>query len=330
MKKRKNIRIIIYLITILMMSSIVMIAGLWKWSRIKQTASVTDSVEEELTEIAEVTIPEAESKTSEVVEEQNTETSIEVNTEAVEEEQYIVETPYDKSIYVENGIEFHLIAGDTWQGVMMVIQDASRVFIGTPRDEYNGSAGLNVPTIAERYHAMAAVNGAFFVDTNQTGNGGTPIGFVFSQGQQKYGGNGSFRIIGLDNENKVVCGIMTGQEAQEAGVRDALTCNPILVKDGELGDLSTMNQTLRDARNAIGAREDGAFLILTIDGRMPHSIGATTQDEADVMLAFGAVGAGNLDGGGSVGFYYTGNPVEGVASVLGSRPVPNAVCVMPE
>lgn len=320
---KKQGQIILYLVVSLLMISIISGLFLWKISKKKQEETVqvqaeelsTEEVSEEAIVLEEETVPNEE--------------TIEEETEP--EEQYIVETKYDKQIIVENGIEFHMIAGDTWQGCMMVIPDASRVFIGTPRDSYTGQPGMNVPSIVERYeNVIAAVNGAFFVDTNQVGNGGTPIGFVFSQGEQKYGGNGKYRLIGLDQNNQIVCGIMTGQEAIDAGVRDALTCNPILVQNGELGDLSTMGQTLRDARTAIGGREDGAFLILTMDGRMAHSIGASTQDEADVMLAFGAVAAGNLDGGGSVGLYYTGTPLEGVAGVLGTRPVPNAVCVSGE
>lgn len=320
---KKQVQIILYVITTLLMLSLVTGICLWKLSMKKQNPveeQVATEVVEEQVSTEEAVILEEESVPSE-----------EAIEEEEPEEQYIVETKYDKQIFVENGIEFHLIAGDTWQGSMMVIPDASRVFIGTPRDTYTGAAGMNVPTIVERYeNVIAAVNGTFFVDTNQVGNGGTPIGFVFSQGEQKYGGNGTFRLIGLNQDNQIVCGVMSGQEAIDAGVRDALTCNPILVQDGAIGDLSTMGQTLRDARTAIGGRADGAFLILTIDGRMPHSIGASTQDEADVMLAFGAVAAGNLDGGGSVGLYYTGTPLEGVASVLGTRPVPNAVCVLAE
>lgn len=244
---------------------------------------------------------------------------------------HIVETQYDKSIFTENGIEFHYIAGDTWQGTMMVIKDASRVFVGMPRESYTGAPGANATVIAKRYGALAAVNGAFFVDTNQVGNGGTPIGFVFSEGKQTYGGSGSsFNIIGLDQNNQMVCGVMTGAQAVSMGVRDAVTCNPILVQDGKIGNLSTKNTTLRDARTAIGVRADGAFLILTMDGRMAHSIGATTMEEAEVMLAFGAVGAGNLDGGGSLSFYYGGSPIDGLSSAYGSRPVPNAICVRPE
>lgn len=243
----------------------------------------------------------------------------------------IVETAYDKSIFFENGLEFHYVAGDTWQGLMTIVKDPSRVFVGMPRDSYTGAAGTNATNIAKRYQAIFAVNGAFFVDTDLQGNGGRPIGFVFSEGRQTYGGSGTvYNLMGLDSNNQFVCEAMTGAQAAARGIRDAVTCNPILVQNGQVGNLSTKNTTLMDARTAVGAREDGSILILVVDGRMSHSIGATTRDLADCMISFGAVSAGNLDGGGSLSMYYAGSSLAGISSVYGSRAVPNAICVKAE
>lgn len=245
-----------------------------------------------------------------------------------EEVQYIVQTPYDKGIFIENGIEFHYVAGDTWQGLMLVIPDASRVFVGTPRDTYDGSAGANATTIATRYGALAAVNGAFFVDENYVGNGGTPIGVVFSEGVMKYGDTKSvWNVMGFDANNNFVCEPMTGAQALERGIRDAVHCKPILVQNGQVTNLKGASTTLMDARTAVGARADGCVLLLQIDGRMAHSIGATTKDMAECMIAFGAVSAGNLDGGGSVSNYYNGGKLPGIVSSYGKRRGPNAFCV---
>lgn len=245
-----------------------------------------------------------------------------------EEVQYIVQTPYDKGIYIENGIEFHLVAGDTWQGMMMVIPDPSRVFVGTPSDRYDGSAGANAAKIASRYGALAAVNGAFFVDENYVGNGGTPIGVVFSEGTMKFGsGDTVSNVMGFDVNNTFVCETMTGAQALARGIRDAVSCKPILVQNGQITNLNGASKTLMDARTAIGARADGAVLMLQVDGRMAHSIGATTRDIAECMVAFGAVSAGNLDGGGSVSNYYNGGNLPGIVSSYGKRRGPNAFCV---
>lgn len=245
--------------------------------------------------------------------------------------EYIVETPYDKEIFVENGIEFHYIAADTWQGLMAVVKDPARVFVGMPREAYDGQPGASATKIAQRYGAQFAVNGSFFVDTNYVGNGGTPLGFVFSEGKQTYGGAGTVSmILGWDSQDNFICETMSGAQAVERGIRDAVSCNPILVQNGAIADLSTKSMTLMDCRSAVGARADGSILILMVDGRMSHSIGATTRSMAECFISFGAVSAGNLDGGGSVSIYYNGTPLKGLSSSYGGRAVPNAICVRPE
>lgn len=245
---------------------------------------------------------------------------------------YIVTSPYDKAVVSENGMEFHYVAADTWQGVMVVIPDPSRLFVGTPREKYDGGAGANALRIAGRYGAMFAVNGSFFVDTDLHGNGGTPIGFVFSNGQMKYGSASQVNtIMGWDVNNNFVVGSMTGQEAINRGIRDAVSCKPILVQNGQVGNLSAMSKTLMDARTCVGARADGTVLILSVDGRMSHSIGATTASLADCFLSFGAVSAGNLDGGGSTSIFYSGpTPLMGLSNSRGGRPSPEAICVKPQ
>lgn len=243
---------------------------------------------------------------------------------------YIVESSFDTNISVENGIEFHDIAGATFTGKMMVIANPNRVFIGTPRDQYNGEAGLSVPEIADRYGAIAAVNGGFFEDTAGVGNGGTPLGFVFSQGKLMYGGkNTEQNMMGFNQDGVLICGKMTGEKAITLGIRDGLSCDPFLIINGEGLNVSGKGGGL-NPRTAVGQRADGAVLILTIDGRQATSLGASMSDMVDVMLSFGAVNAGNLDGGGSTVLYYDHAIRNVVMSIYGARGVPDAVCVLPE
>ncbi|MCQ2520906.1 MAG: phosphodiester glycosidase family protein [Lachnospiraceae bacterium] len=242
---------------------------------------------------------------------------------------FIVQTPYDQQVYVENGIEFHYVAGDTWQGMMMIIPDSSRVFVGMPKLNYDKGPGASAYSQAARYHALLAVNGAFFVDTNYKGNGGQPLGVVISQGRCTAGANTASTIIGLTANNIPVCGTYTGSQAVSLGVRDAVACSPILVQNGQMTNLAGQSRTLIDARTAVGFRADGSTLILSIDGRNAHSTGATTQMEAECFLAFGAICAGNLDGGGSCGLYYGGQTPINLINTRGGRAVPNSICVMP-
>ncbi len=246
-----------------------------------------------------------------------------------DENTHIVDTNYDVSVYTENGMEFHSIQGSTFTGTMVVVMDPNRVFIGTPRDSYTGEAGLSVPEIADRYGAILATNGGFFVDTNGCGNGGTPIGFVFSEGELKYGGyDTTYSMMGFTNDGVLMCGQMTGSQAISYGIRDGLSCDPFLIINGT--KMSVSGAGGLNPRTALGQRADGAVLILTIDGRQATSLGASLSDVADVMLAFGAVNAGNLDGGGSTVLYYNGEIQNVVMSIYGARGVPDAVCVRPE
>ena len=57
-------------------------------------------------------------------------------------------------------------------------------------------------------------------------------------------------------------------------------------------------------RTAIGQRADGAVLLLVTDGRSASSIGATRNDVIDLLVSYGAVSAGMLDGGSSAMMYY--------------------------
>jgi len=83
-------------------------------------------------------------------------------------------------------------------------------------------------------------------------------------------------------------------------------------------------------RTAIGQREDGAILLLVLDGRSVSTLGATLQDVCDVMLEYGAVNVGNLDGGSSSVMVYDGEIINNCASVTGPRYIPDGFIVLKE
>ena len=83
-------------------------------------------------------------------------------------------------------------------------------------------------------------------------------------------------------------------------------------------------------RTAIGQCDDGSVLLLVLDGRSINTLGATMQDVADIMLEYGAVNAGNLDGGSSSVMVYGGEIINNCASVTGPRNIPTAFIVLPE
>ena len=131
----------------------------------------------------------------------------------------------------------------------------------------------------------------------------TCLRIVMSEGTLRYGSlTESYDLIGFDNNNVFVIGNMTGQQAVDRGIRDAVSFGPFLILNGTPLEVSGMGGGL-NPRTAIGQRADGAVLLLIIDGRQAHSLGASMNDLINEMLDFGAVNAANLDGGGSTVLY---------------------------
>lgn len=218
--------------------------------------------------------------------------------------------------------------GMTYTGRMMIVKDPSRVKVGTCQNfGISGKSGEHVYDMAERYEATAAVNGGGFEDTGGMGKGSVPIGFVIENGEFKYGPMGKETIlIGFDQNNKLIVGNMTGKQAIDMGIRDGLSFGPALIVNGQAADVSGVSSGL-NPRTAIGQREDGAVLILVVDGRQARSLGCSYGDLIDIMLEFGAVNAGNLDGGSSSLMYYNGEVISTEADLTGDRPIPTCFYV---
>ncbi|MBQ2863600.1 MAG: phosphodiester glycosidase family protein, partial [Clostridia bacterium] len=60
----------------------------------------------------------------------------------------------------------------------------------------------------------------------------------------------------------------------------------------------------RSQRTAIGQRTDGTVILLVTDGRTTSSPGATYNDVIEILIKYGAVTAGMVDGGSSSMLYY--------------------------
>ena len=221
-------------------------------------------------------------------------------------------------------IEVVPVTGPTFKGKMMIVKDPSRVYIATPPAFGSDVAGMRVEEMMERDGAVGGVNAGGFVDEGGVGNGGQPIGLVISQGQYMAGDLQSpTSIAGFDQDNKLIVGYLTGQEAKDLNLRDAVSFGPVLIVNGKAAQVDGTGGGL-NPRTAIGQRADGAVLLLVIDGRQPHSIGATYKDLIDVMEQFGAVNACNMDGGSSSLMFYEGELITTCASLYGSRQLPTA------
>ncbi|WMJ85000.1 phosphodiester glycosidase family protein [Oscillospiraceae bacterium LTW-04] len=240
----------------------------------------------------------------------------------------LVHIPDQKDRFNLDAITIEDVSGPTFKGKMMVVNDPARLYVATPAAFGLESGGLRVEEMVKRDGAAAGVNAGGFADENGVGNGGTPLGIVIQNGVLTFGDPAAHSIvIGFDRENKLVVGSMTGDQALARGVRDAVSfITPALIVNGKAANILGTGGGL-NPRTAIGQRADGAVLLLVIDGRQAHSIGANYKDLIDVMLQYGAVNAANLDGGSSTLMVYNDEILNVCASLYGSRKLPTAILV---
>ena len=229
-----------------------------------------------------------------------------------------------------DGIIIEPVKGAGYSGYMMIVLDPSRVILGSLPDYYYGR-GFTVAEFVSRFDAVAGINAGGFDDPNGMGDGSTPDSTVVVNGQiyfSNYGcGDG---IAAIDGDHILhVARSMTRAELIDNDIRYAVCYGPVLISNGQAADPDSLPVSL-NPRTAIGQRADKAMLLLVIDGRQVSSMGATFQDEVDIMQRFGAVNAINLDGGSSSVMWFNGGYINKTASVIGIRPVPTSFLVMKE
>ena len=222
-----------------------------------------------------------------------------------------------------DGIIFFEVKGNGFMGYMTVILDPTRVFVGMP-DTYGG-VGLTLEEMVKKYDAIGGINGGGFRDDGGAGLGGEPEGLTIVDGvcynQSAFSTEG---FAGLDKDGILHVGFYTYDECVELGIVNAVSFGPILITNGEPTPPEFLTSSV-NPRTAIAQRADGAILMLVIDGRQVHSIGATYQDVVDLLLDYGAVNACNMDGGSSTVMYYQGRYVNSCSAENGQpRPLPDA------
>ncbi len=125
-------------------------------------------------------------------------------------------------------------------------------------------------------------------------------------------------------------GFYTLTDALSAHITDGVSFGPVLIINGNVTDSAKIPSGV-NPRTAIGQRADGAILMLVIDGRQVHSIGATYSDLARIMSDYGAINACNLDGGSSSSVYCYGEYLNSSSSANGvARALPDAFLIRPQ
>ena len=227
-----------------------------------------------------------------------------------------------------DGIIIEQVKGSSYSGYMMIVRDPSRVIMGCVPENIN-YRGYTVEEMVKHFGAVAGSNGGGFQDPNGQGNGSAPDSTIVFEGQMYCGDGGTHNgFVGIDKDYILHVDCQHTDAILNADIQYGCAYGPILIRDGEIVVENDTSSGL-NPRTAIGQRSDGAILILVIDGRHVVSLGATYMDEAEIMLRYGAVNAGNMDGGSSSLLYFDNDYVNNKAFVIGVRPVPSTWLVMP-
>lgn len=225
--------------------------------------------------------------------------------------------------YADDDVIVEEFKFSTFKGWMMLVRDPKKVDLGIAKDI--GVKGERLREMAKRLGGFAAINASGFADPGYVGNGGTVVGLVISDGEVIHGGISKKQgIIGFDKNGVLIVGEFPREEIEKMELRDAVEFRPFLIVNGELATIKGNGGWGMAPRTAIGQRADGVVLMLVIEGRNPpSSIGATMPEVQDLMVAYGAVNAANLDGGSSSSMILNDEILNLPSSGEGERRVPN-------
>ena len=227
----------------------------------------------------------------------------------------------------EDGIKIDDVSGPSFNGKMMIVSDPSRVHVYTLDSYSEERTGKQLLDMIDEEDAVAGINAGGFYDPEGHGRGGLALGPVIRNGTLISNYESDYHtLIGFSADHKLMTGNISASDAIAGGMNEGITFGPVLVSGGERVPFTDTAGGL-NPRTAIGQTSDGSVLLLVINGRQPGSLGASFKDLVDVMLEYGAVNAANLDGGSSSLMYYKGDQLNSSASLVGLRPLPDAILV---
>lgn len=236
-----------------------------------------------------------------------------------------VEYDYKEILSHEDGILIARIEGKRWKGVIAVVDDPTRLFVGSIPYFAQEGYGMHLDALMERHNAVLGLNGGGFEDGAGQGRGASPIGIIIADGKLWLGGEwGSYDVCAFDEAGKLYVGQWIAKDLLEAGVHSAVSFGPALVIDGAIQEFNTVNW---EPRSAVGQRADGKILLVALEGRAVAAQGADMQTLAEVMVQYGAVNATNLDGGASSSLVYKGELMHTCNAIGGLRLIPNGILV---
>lgn len=202
---------------------------------------------------------------------------------------------------VEKGYSFLDSTGKRIESLVLEVDSMNEkvsIEAATPNDE--NSYGLQTvrkqseALIAKGEQVVAGVNADFYNMAT-----GEPNGVLIKDGHIIKDHPKSWKFFGILKDGTPIIGDYTKFNELRDNIEEALGGNALIVKDGQVFETPQTGAD-KEPRTAVGIKDDGKVIFLTIDGRQePYSAGLTMRELAELMISMGAVQALNLDGGGS-------------------------------
>ena len=195
----------------------------------------------------------------------------------------------------------------SWRVAYVTIQDPSQLRTGVAGSNVRAERTASVLSMAQKYNAVIAINGDYFVNDTQKKS------FEYRMGEKiRNLMNAKKDILIIDEKGDFHIILMQDKSAQQAEVNaitaehqivNALTFGPALVKDGQLLTCNTSynyNPNRDEPRAAIGQMGPLSYVLVLAEGRGGYADGVTHQELANFMYdTLGCLQAYNLDGGNS-------------------------------
>ncbi|MGF9964236.1 phosphodiester glycosidase family protein [Bacillus rhizoplanae] len=214
-----------------------------------------------------------------------------------------------------------------FEGKLMTISNPFNVKLVTQQGTEGKDVGEKIYVMAKRNHALAAVNASGFADETGHGGGKVGLGIVIENGQVIHTPKDITTptlISGLTKYGQMITGNYSAQQLMNKNVVSAAGFMPQLIVNGEKM-LTNDGGWGYGPRSIMAQKKDGSIMFLIVDGRQPHSIGASLKDCQDLLYDKGAVNAMAMDGGSSATMYALGD-ILNIPSTLShkSRYLPNS------
>ncbi|MBQ8159303.1 MAG: phosphodiester glycosidase family protein [Clostridia bacterium] len=226
----------------------------------------------------------------------------------------------------------------TWYVADIVCRRGTTLFTRSWNEKKPGKTQGLPQDIAQRDHVVFAMSGDFY--SYRVKHDRYP-GVIIRDGSAIYKKTYSKYVRAVPNLDTIAffpSGKAEVNESHEVsakeylsrGAETVLAFGPVLLRNGEIPDLSYKDFTHLEPRLCLGIVEDGHYIALLVEGRKTHSDGATLQTCAQILQDLGCDAALNLDGGNTAAMLFLSESVQlsnsgGVD--VNDRPIPDIIGV---